>query len=89
MHKNAKGDTSAAINFLFASSILLSGNNFEKVEQLMEFTGIKTISSSTYHLYQRMYVCPGIEKYFSQEQRSLLYSQPNSTPLILAGMCVL
>ena len=50
MHKNAMGDTCAAIVFWFASSILLSENNLKKVEQLMDYTGLKTISSSTYHL---------------------------------------
>ena len=83
MHKNAKGDAIAAINLLFASSILLSGNNFEKVEQLMDYTGIQTISSSTFHLYQRLYICTGIEAFFAQEQRAVLESHTN--PLVLCG----
>lgn len=86
MHKSAKGNAIAAINLLFASSILLSGNNFEKVKQLMEFTGVQIISSSTFHLYQRVYMCPGIEELFRDARKVTLEEQlSNSLPLVLSG----
>ena len=48
MHKSAKGNAIAAINLLFAFSILLSGNNFEKVKQLMEFQALRFIFTSEF-----------------------------------------
>ena len=65
---------------------LLSGNNFEKVKQLMEFTGVQIIPSSTFHLYQRVYMCPGIEELFRDARKATLEEQlSNSLPLVLSG----
>lgn len=86
-HKNAENHGIPAINLLFASSVLLSGNNFEKVNLLTDQLGLKTISSTTYHLYQRMYMCPGIESFYTQMQLAVLESlRAKTSPLILAGV---
>ena len=86
-HRNAEDHGIPAINLLFASSVLVSGNNFEKVNQFTDQLGLKTISSSTYYLYQRMYVCPGIECFSTRKQLAVLESLHSKTgPLILAGM---
>ena len=55
-------------NFHFASAVLLSGNNFTKVELLCQFLGVPIISKSTFHSYQCNYICPAINKYYTTEQ---------------------
>jgi len=39
-------------NLVFAASILLSGNNFYKIQQLCKISNISCISPTTYFLYQ-------------------------------------
>ena len=49
----------------------------------MEFTGVQMISNSTFHLYQRVYMCPGIEellRYVTLEEKL-----SSSLPLVLSG----
>ena len=55
-------------NLSFASALLLSGNNFTKVELLCKFLGVPIISKSTFHSYQRNYICPAINKHYTTEQ---------------------
>ena len=49
---------------LFAMAVVLSGNNFQKIENLARILQLYVISQTTFHMYQRLYICPGIEKYF-------------------------
>lgn len=55
-------------NLCFASAVLLSGNNFTKVELLCQFLGVPIISKSTFHSYQRNFICPAINKHYTTEQ---------------------
>ena len=55
-------------NILFAMAIVLSGNNFQKIEILARILKLHVISRTTFHMYQRLYICPGIEKYFFKTQ---------------------
>ena len=38
-------------NLRFASSVVLSGNNLAKIQLFCQFSGIQTISKSTFHAY--------------------------------------
>ena len=51
-------------NILFAMAIVLSGNNFQKIENLARILQLHVISRTTFHMYQWLYICRGIEKYF-------------------------
>ena len=42
--------------------MVLSGNNFQKIENLTRILKLHVISLITFHMYQRLYICPGIEK---------------------------
>ena len=55
-------------NLHFALEVLLSVNNFTKVELLCQFFGVPIISKSTFHSYQRNYIYPAINKYYTAEQ---------------------
>lgn len=58
------GNTVHEDNILFATAIVLSGNNFQKIKNFARILQLHIISSTTFHVYQQLYICPGIEKYF-------------------------
>ena len=65
---NKKGSRIFEDNLLVASSIVLSGNNFSKLETFFQFLGLKMLSRTTFHTYQRLFICPGITHFYDTEQ---------------------
>lgn len=59
-------------NLQAAASLLLSGNNFGKVERLAKFYGLAFISKSTYYRFQRLYLIPEINEWWCWMRRELL-----------------
>lgn len=55
-------------NLHFASTLVLSGNNYKKIQLFCNFLGVQIISNTTFHSYQRHYICPGIKSYYEEEQ---------------------
>lgn len=53
---------------LFSMAVVLSGNNFQKIERFSKTMSLHVISWSTFHMYQRLYICPGIEKFYFKTQ---------------------
>ena len=45
-------------NLLFAMGVVLSGNNYSKLEQYCKILEIQTISRTTFHMHQQLYICP-------------------------------
>ena len=85
-HRNALGYSVPVINILFASSLLHSGNNFTKIELMTKFLGLRMISRSSFTVYQRLYLCPGIEKFWAQSEVEIMNNlQAKTSPLILSG----
>ena len=72
------------INMLLSSCVLLSGNNFTKVNLFAGFLSLKLIGRSTFHCHQRLFICPAVERYWKQCQSELIPSS-SAQPLILAG----
>lgn len=66
--ENAKGSRILLDNLLVASNIVLSCNNYFKICLLCNFTNLPLISLTTFHAYQRLYICPGIHKYYETQQ---------------------
>lgn len=60
-------------NLDFAAAIILSGNNFAKVKLFCCFLGLPCISKTTFHAYQRLFICPTIEKFYKAEQVSQVF----------------
>ena len=82
LHNNAKNHAIPAINLLFASAVLVSGNNFEKVNQLINYVGLRAISHSSFYLYQRLYICPAIDCFSARKQGVVVDSlRSKSNPL--------
>ena len=61
--RNVKQSAIYQINLDFASTLLLSGNNFYKIQQFCRFLRVKCVSSSTYFTYQRLCLCPVISEF--------------------------
>jgi len=51
---------------LLASSVLVSGNNFEKVALLAKTLNLKFVSSTTFSRVQSFYALPGIRDLWSK-----------------------
>ena len=58
-------------NLCFTAAVVLSGNNFNKIKQFCNIIGIKTISKSTFHSYQPLYICPTVAQFYEKQQVSL------------------
>jgi hypothetical protein len=59
-------------NLQAAASLLLSGNNFGKIERLANFYGLAFISKSTYFRFQRLYLIPEINEWWCWMRREIL-----------------
>ena len=55
-------------NLHFAATLVLSGNHYEKIEMLAKFYGLHIFCSSSFHAYQRHYICPGVNKFYEHQQ---------------------
>ena len=86
-HRNALGYSVQVINILFAPSLLFSGNNFTKIELMTKFLGLRMISRSSFTVYKRLYVCPGIEKFWARSEVKIMNKlRAKASPLILSGL---
>ena len=65
---NNNGDKLHEDNLLFAMAVTLSGNNYSKLEQFCKILNLYIICRTTFHMYQRLYICPGIDKFYCREQ---------------------
>ncbi|XP_062500796.1 uncharacterized protein LOC134178034 [Corticium candelabrum] len=71
-------------DLLFASSIVLSGNQFAKIELMCRFLGLKFQSQSTFYRIQRLYICPSVFELWSETRETNLADIANC-PVVLAG----
>ncbi|CAB3978544.1 Hypothetical predicted protein, partial [Paramuricea clavata] len=69
---------------LMAASILITGNNFEKVRTLFTFLGTGFLSASTFHRIQRNYVVPEVSSLW-EEMKKEIWAVLNNETLILCG----
>lgn len=60
-------------NLDFASAVILSGNNFHKMEQFFRFLNTKIISTTSFFAYQRLYICSAIDHFYQAEQVGLSF----------------
>ena len=58
-------------NLQTAASILLSGNNFAKIEKMAKFLGLSFISESTFYRLQRLYFVPDINEWWTCQHEQI------------------
>ena len=61
-----------ANNLQVAASVVLSGNNFAKIERMASFLGLSFISDSTFYRMQRLYLIPCINEWWSWQREHLI-----------------
>ena len=71
-------------NFQAAAALLLSGNNFAKVEKFAKFLGLSFISASTFFRVQKLYCIPAIDEWW-QWMRGKLVIEFQNEELIVSG----
>ncbi|XP_061184341.1 uncharacterized protein LOC133192340 [Saccostrea echinata] len=59
-------------DLMFASSILFSGNNFNKMELFAKFLQMGFPSQSSFTRLQRQYLVPSVDELWSQKQEELI-----------------
>ncbi len=71
-------------NFQTAAAVLLSGNNFTKIEKFANFLGLSFISASTFFRVQKLYCLPAIEERW-QWMRGDLLIEFKDQELVVSG----
>ena len=61
-----------ANNLQAAASIILSGSHYAKVERLAKFLNLEFLSKSTYYRFQRLYLVPEINDWWSWMRSELI-----------------
>ena len=59
-------------NLMAAASIMLSGNNFGKVERMARFYGLAFLGKSTYNRFQRLHLIPEVNEWWSWMRQEIL-----------------
>ncbi|XP_052715271.1 uncharacterized protein LOC128188330 [Crassostrea angulata] len=59
-------------DLMFASAVLLSGNNFQKISLFAKFLNLPAISSTTFHKIQRTYLIPSIDDFWLEKQEETI-----------------
>ena len=72
-------------NLLLCSSLLFSGNNFQKIYRMFNFLNLKFISDRYFQLVQRKYLFPSIDDYYIRSQDIILGNLAKTDHIILAG----
>ncbi|XP_044134814.1 uncharacterized protein LOC122927225 [Bufo gargarizans] len=71
-------------NVLLAASILCSGLNFQKVDELFNIFGLTTFSETTFYRYQTRFIFPAIDIAW-QQQKTKFQEEMHTFPMCLAG----
>ena len=71
---------------MIASSILFSGNNFNKMELFAKFLQMGFPSQSSFTRLQRRYLVPSVDHLWSQKQEELIAELANKDLVLLGKM---
>ena len=73
-----------ANNVQVASAILISGNNYNKISQLFNFSSSTFMDHTTFYRYQRKLFFPVIKEWWIWMRRSII-NELSEQPVVLAG----
>ncbi|KAI8493046.1 hypothetical protein Bbelb_290500 [Branchiostoma belcheri] len=72
-------------DFMLASSLLLSGNNYSKVNLMFKFMNMGFVCPTTFNSIQGQYCVPAIKQYWNDEKTRALRELRNKENVILLG----
>ncbi|XP_048588067.1 uncharacterized protein LOC5512102 [Nematostella vectensis] len=78
------GNGMSVNNLQVAAALLLSGNNFAKIEKFSKFLGLSFISASTFYRVQRLYAIPTINEWW-EWMRETIINTLQEQDVVLAG----
>ena len=55
-------------NLCLAAAVVLSGNQFSRIKLMFRFADVACLSSTTFHAYRRLYICPVVNDHYLMEQ---------------------
>ena len=67
-HLNQNNSKIYDSNLSLVAAIILSGNNFAKMDNCFKFLGMPMVSRTTFYSYQRHFICPAVSKFYIKEQ---------------------
>jgi len=71
-----------ANNLQAAAPILLSGNNFNKINRMAEFLGLSFLSESTFYRMQQLYSFPVVEEWWGWMREELIQEFVNEKVVV-------
>ncbi len=88
LHRDKKKAAMIANNLLLGAAILMSGNNFAKVERMFQMVNLHCISESTFYRYQRVYVAPAINQVSTEYKKQVIQRFSNADVVVSGdGRC--
>ena len=79
-----RGQKVFVLPVLAAAAVLISGNNFEKIQMLMNFANIDFISEATFNRVQSFHAIPAIQELW-QQMKLKIWEVMKGQPLVLSG----
>jgi len=65
------------------TAVLLSGNNFQKIQLLAKFLRMLIFSCTTFHKIQRLYLIPAIDDFWIQHQQDTIQEFQGKDVIVL------
>lgn len=58
-------------NLILASSLLFSGNSYQKVGMMFKFCNIQYFSHTLFYQYQNLFIAPAVKDFWEQQKKKL------------------
>ncbi|XP_011664933.1 uncharacterized protein LOC100889187 isoform X2 [Strongylocentrotus purpuratus] len=71
-------------DMMMSSAILLSGNNFDKIQKLATFARLNFLSKTTFQQQQANYIIPAIESHWERVQKETR-EKHHASPVVVCG----
>jgi hypothetical protein len=71
-------------NISMAAAIVLTGNQYNKINLFCKAIGLSCISSTTFYSVQKLYINPAVEWWLSEMQREM-FKAVGKAPVIVSG----
>ena len=75
-------------DLLLSSSILLSGNNFQKINMMAQFFRLPIVGKNSFYKIQRSYLIPAIDEYWIDHQQTVM-AQFQGREIVVLGIGIL
>ena len=71
-------------NLILASSLLFSGNSYQKIGMMFKFCNIQYFSHTLFYQYQNLFIAPAVKDFWEQQKKKLC-DERSGKDIILSG----